>query len=278
MQAYKSQFIDTNGIKLHYIEYPRADKPLLLLMHGLTANSLAFNGLIEAGLNEHWHILSVDFRGRGQSSKKTFQYSIRHHALDIIGLLDHLKIPSIALVGHSFGGLMSTYLAYHFPERVHQLFILDAAPVMNPKAAQMLMPAVGRIDKRYSSFDEYLAALKASEYMLEWDDAMLPYYKADVRVDDRGNVECISDMSDIIQISTHVSMEPWSVYFSKLKQRTTLFVAQDAYTLGEPLLTEQLATRTFATMRNASYVRITGNHQTMLFGMGAAQIVAEMHT
>jgi pimeloyl-ACP methyl ester carboxylesterase len=278
MQAYKNHFLETNGINLHYIEYPRAHKPFLLLLHGLTANALAFNGLVEAGLNEHWHIFAVDFRGRGQSSKRTFQYSIRHHALDIIGLLDELKIPSIAIAGHSFGGLLSTYLAYHYPERVHQLFILDAAPVMNPKAAQMLMPAVSRIDKRYKNFDEFIEAIKSSEYMLKWDDAMLPYYKADVKVDDRGGVECISDMSDIIQISTHVSMEPWAVYFSKLKQNTVLFVAQEAYTMGEPLLTEQLAKRAFATMRNATYVQVSGNHQTMLFGDGAKEIVQHMHT
>ncbi|MFM2387993.1 MAG: hypothetical protein RL660_2750 [Bacteroidota bacterium] len=273
MQAYKSNIIDTNGIKLHYIEYPRAQKPELLLLHGLSANAFAFNGLIEAGLNEHWHIYSVDFRGRGKSTKRAFAFSIKDHAKDIIELLDYLEIDSITLAGHSFGGLMSSYLAAKYPNRIKKVFILDAAPLMNPKAGQMLMPAISRVDKKFNSFEEFIDSIKHSEYMLQWDDAMLPYYKADVEVFEDGRVECISDLADLIQISTHVGMEPWTTHFQAMQQKTHMIVALDSYTLGEPLLPTHLAKSAFRNMRNAEYHEVDGNHQTMLFGKGAKQIV-----
>jgi pimeloyl-ACP methyl ester carboxylesterase len=273
MQAYKSNYLDVNGIKLHYIEYPNASKPKLLLLHGLTANALTFNGLIEAGLNKNWHIIAIDFRGRGQSTKRAFKYSITDHGNDIIGLLDYLEIESIAVAGHSFGGLMSTWMAYRHPTRVNRLWIIDAAPTMNPKTTQMLMPALSRIDKKFDNFDAFIEAIKKSEYMTEWDDSMLPYYRADVEDLKDGRVECKSDIADVVQISTHVSIEPWNKYFTSLKQQTTIIVGRDAYTLGEPILPMYLAERAANNMLDADVLEVHGNHQTMLFGKGAREIV-----
>jgi pimeloyl-ACP methyl ester carboxylesterase len=59
--TFNSHLIDVNGIKMHYIEY-KNDKPKILLMHGLTANAHAFEGLIRAGLTDHFHVFSIDFR------------------------------------------------------------------------------------------------------------------------------------------------------------------------------------------------------------------------
>jgi pimeloyl-ACP methyl ester carboxylesterase len=57
---------DTNGIHLHYLDYP-GDGPTLILMHGLTANAHSFAGLIRAGLSPQLPVLAVDLRGRGLS-------------------------------------------------------------------------------------------------------------------------------------------------------------------------------------------------------------------
>jgi pimeloyl-ACP methyl ester carboxylesterase len=272
MQAHKSHYVQANDITIHGINYPNKNTPILL-MHGLTANAYAFNGLIEAGLTKFFNVYSIDFRGRGQSSKKTFGYSIKEHAADVIAFLDALQIQTIQLVGHSFGGLMASYLAYNFPARFTKVAILDAAPKMNPNAAQMLMPALARIDKQYPNFDTYLQAIKEAPYLQFWEPAMLPYYKADVSTDANGRVECISDIADIFQISTHVGLEPWSKYFQGFKQASQLIVAVDNYTLNQPILPIANAKNTVATMQNATYFQVSGNHQTMLFGKGALQIV-----
>ncbi|HAK12371.1 MAG TPA: alpha/beta hydrolase, partial [Chitinophagaceae bacterium] len=41
----QSSFVTTNGIQLHYLHFP-GDGPTIILMHGLTANAHAFDGLI----------------------------------------------------------------------------------------------------------------------------------------------------------------------------------------------------------------------------------------
>ncbi|MBX9448383.1 MAG: alpha/beta hydrolase [Taibaiella sp.] len=120
MQNYIDHHIQTNGIHLHFIEYPNIDKPVLILMHGLTANAHAFGGLVAAGLAENYRLIIPDLRGRGQSDKPAFRYTFRDHALDIIGLMDHLGLDAAVLGGHSFGGLLSVYMAVHFPKRVEK--------------------------------------------------------------------------------------------------------------------------------------------------------------
>ena len=272
---YESTIVAVNKINLHFVEY-KNNHPKLLCMHGLTANAFAFNGLVQAGLTKSWNVISVDLRGRGQSSKPAFAYSIKEHAMDIIGLLDYLKIDKISLCGHSFGGLLATYLAYKFPERVEKLIILDAAPKMNPKAAQMLMPALSRIDKHYPSFTEYIATIKQAPYITFWDEAMMAYYKADVNTAFDGTVESISNISDVTQIAINVSLEPWSLYFNNLKQASILICARGIYTMNEPLLPDYLAKNTASHMKNCIYKEVEGNHQTMLFGNSASDIVTYM--
>src|SRR6185437_14750156 len=107
---FTDHFINVNNINLHYIDYEN-DNPPILLMHGLTANAHAFDGLVANCLTTHFRVISPDLRGRGQSDHPAFQYSMEDHALDIIGLLDHLNIDKVTLAGHSFGGLLGFYIA-----------------------------------------------------------------------------------------------------------------------------------------------------------------------
>jgi pimeloyl-ACP methyl ester carboxylesterase len=271
-----SQILNVNNTTIRVLHYNNKKAFPILLMHGLTANAYAFNGLIQAGLTDIADVYSLDFRGRGQSAKTPFGYTIKNHAKDVLEILDALGIAKINLCGHSFGGLIATYIAYKHPERVHKVVILDVAPEMNVNAPQMLMPAVGRIDKKYDSFAHFLEELKQAEYLHFWDEAMLKYYEADVRTDANGKVECISNLPDITQISMNVGLEPWSIYFKGMLQESALLVAHDTYTMGQPLLPIEKANKILSQMQNCQLKQIEGNHQTMLFGSGANQIVAFM--
>ena len=54
-------FIRTNGINLHYLDYP-GPAPTLVLLPGLTASAPIFDGLIQAGLSPHF-TSCADLRG-----------------------------------------------------------------------------------------------------------------------------------------------------------------------------------------------------------------------
>ena len=242
-------------------------------MHGLTANAHAFDGLVANCLTTHFRVISPDLRGRGQSDHPAFQYSMEDHALDIIGLLDHLNIDKVTLAGHSFGGLLGFYIASSYPGRVDKLIIMDAAAEMNPNAMEMLSYTFSRFNTLYPSWDDYISHVKRAPYNTFWDDAMLSYYQADVKIDPDGTVKTRSNLTDIIEISYGVANISWPYYIERITQPTLLINALDDYTMGEPLLPEEKAMETVEMMKNAHYVAVDGNHQTMLYGRDAKQIV-----
>ncbi len=266
-------FIKVNNINLHYIEYP-SDGPVILIMHGLTANAHAFDGLVAAGLGGTFRVISPDLRGRGLSDHPAFRYSIEDHAKDIIGLLQHLKLKKVILAGHSFGGLLAFYISVAYPEYVEKMVIIDAAAEMNPNAPQMLSFAMGRFNITYPSFEDYLESVKKAPYNTFWDPEMLSYYQADVRTNPDGTVRPLNNLTDILEISYAVFNMSWPYYVQRVVQPTILLNAVDDYTMGMPLLPDEKAKQSVAMMKNAKYVPVWGNHQTMIYGRGAKQIVA----
>lgn len=269
---FTSQFITTNGIRLHYLDF-YGDGPTVVLMHGLTANAHAFDGLIAAGLQQEFRVISVDLRGRGMSDQPE-TYTLAEHARDIAGLLDFLGIQEALTGGHSFGALLTLYMAAHYPDRVKKMILMDAAAKMHPNTREMLGPAMSRLGMKFASFDEYLQKAKAAPYNTFWDDSMLTYYQADVQRLPEGSITTRSQPAHIGAAAVSVLSEPWTDYMSSIDKPAILINATGVYTMDAPLLPKELALETVHMMKNCTYVGVEGNHQTMLYGEGAKGIVA----
>ena len=63
-QAWADRYwISRDGLKLHYRDYDgSADRPPLLMLHGLTRNARDFENVAERYAGD-WRVLAVDFRG-----------------------------------------------------------------------------------------------------------------------------------------------------------------------------------------------------------------------
>lgn len=269
----ESTFVQTNSVRLHYLEY-EGSGPAIILMHGLTANAHAFDGLIAAGLSPAFRVISVDLRGRGQSEQPAQGYSMQEHAKDIIGLMDALKIEKAVIGGHSFGALVTFYLAARYPARVEKMILLDVAANMHPDAKEMLAPALSRLGKHYDSFEAYLEKVKQAPYLNFWDLAMLSYYTADVRKNEDGSVICIPGPQQIQQAVAAAFNEPWIEYIKNMNQPAILINGPDVYTMNAPLVPEKNAMEMVDMMKDCMYAKVPGNHQTMLYGEGAIEIVS----
>lgn len=265
-------FVTANGIQLHAIDW-RGNGPVLLLAHGLTANAHAFDGLIAAGLNNHCRIIAVDLRGRGQSEAPDMGYTMAETAKDIIGLMDKLQLDNVMMGGHSYGAFLSWYLAAYYPKRISKVIALDAAMKMHPNTMQMLGPALGRLGKVFGSFDAYLQQVKNAPYLQFWEDAMTSYYKADVHTAADGSVATIPSAQHMTEAATKVLAEPWADILKAVAQPVLMCNAPGIYTMEAPLLPEENARETAALLQDVQFVKVDGNHQTMLYGAGATQIV-----
>ncbi len=268
------KYIEINGIRLHYLEFA-GEGPTILLSHGLTANAHAFDGLIQAGLSPKFRVISVDLRGRGLSSQPE-DYSMMAHTQDIIGLLDNLHIEKAIMGGHSFGAFITMHLAYHYPERAQKLLLMDAAAQMHPNTREMLQPTLSRLGKKIASFETYIEQVKQMPFLQDaWEDHMLSYYRADVEELEDGSVLPRSKPEHIAKATDAVLGEPWADYIAGVSQPALLINATGSYGDSDapPLLPKENALETVDMMQNCQYQEVAGNHQTMLYGEGAQQIV-----
>lgn len=245
----------------------------MVLLHGLTANAHAFDGLVSHGLTRQIRLISPDLRGRGLSGKPAFHYTLEDHARDILGLLDHLNIDQALLGGHSYGALLSIYLAANYPDRVAKLVLLDAAAEMNTNAPVMLGPTLSRLDKTFPSLAAFLEEMKAAPQNTFWDKDMEAYYKADAELKEDGTVSPHSNLSNIIEVATGTAQQAWIQTFEQARQPALLVNGLDNYTMDQPLLPDFKAKETVALMHDCRYAGVNGNHQTMLYGDNAGQVV-----
>jgi len=272
------QYIQSNGIRLAYEEHAGPGETLLL-MHGLTANLHSFDGLLRAGLaDDGLHLLCVDLRGRGLSDKPQSGYAMADHAADMLGLMDAKGIAQAVLVGHSFGGLLSIYMAEHHPERIKKVVLIDVG--LEATAADTLdkiKPSLERLDKALPSWTAYIEAIKASPYYADgfWNEDLEAYYRADVERLGDGSVRSRVYAKGIEEAVTLIIQDDWQQHIRNLSHPTLLIHAPAPFgpPAAPPILSVAGAQETLQLLPNAQYVQVPGHHITMLFGEHAPHVV-----
>lgn len=272
-------FAESNGIRLHYLDHGGGG-PTLILLPGLTANAHSFEGLIRAGLSEHLRVITVDLRGRGKSDAPDGPYDVATHAVDVAGLMDALGIDQAIVGGHSFGGLVSYYLAANYRDRVTKCVAMDAPAEVHIGIMDQIKPSLDRLGMVFPSWEEYLAAIKAAPYFAgwHWDPAIEVYYRNDLRTNPDGTVQAISKPDHIQEAAMGTLEIDWADVVGRISQPTLLLRAPDLLGSPEigPVVIREAAERTRDRIPNATLVDIPGNHVTFIFGDSARLIVAEI--
>lgn len=117
-------FVEINGAKLWY-DVKGEGEPLLL-HHGFTASRVNWQPVADR-LNGYQVIL-MECRGTGESEHTDTGYNIPQYAEDVIGLIDHLDLPTISFAGHSMGGGIGYQLATQFADRIKNLILMAPIP------------------------------------------------------------------------------------------------------------------------------------------------------
>jgi pimeloyl-ACP methyl ester carboxylesterase len=108
------------GVDLYYETHGQGE-PLIFVP------STAYSGEVwkpsQMPLANALNLIFHDPRGCGRSVATQSVYTIDQMALDIVALMDHLKILSAHLIGHSMGGRIALSLAQNFPGRVKSLIM-----------------------------------------------------------------------------------------------------------------------------------------------------------
>ena len=271
------KYTQTNNINLHYLDHPGTE-PTMIVMHGLTANAHFFDGLAASSLPNR--LISVDLRGRGQSDKPETGYGMAEHAADILGLMDGLGLEQVIMAGHSYGGLLTCYLAANFPERVTKCIVMDSG-FMHPSVKELIKPSLDRLGQVIPSWKAYRDAIKGAAYWQGyWDTAVESYYRADVQSNDDGSVQARSKPANIAEAVDKGLAEPWQEIFGRVQQPTLMLHAPGSFGAPgtPPVVPPTQAQETVDALPNCQYKAVPGNHMTMLFGKNVEVLAQEIMT
>lgn len=145
--AQQSQFAYNQGVPIHYRVFGSGE-PLLIINGGPGLDSDGFVYLAKK-LSKHNQCIIYDQRGMGLSrvaipDKNTI--NMAQMAQDMEVLRQHLGLEAWHILGHSFGGIMATYYAHLYPERIKKL-ILSSSGGMDMAFMQTIG---GEINKKLS--------------------------------------------------------------------------------------------------------------------------------
>jgi len=124
-----------NGAQL-YFEVHGVGEPLLLL-HGFSGSSQDWTSVITAWSSE-FQLIVPDLRGHGRSGILSKPFRHQDAALDILALLDHLKVNTCKGLGMSCGGNILLHMATMQPERIQAMVLVSATPYF-PAQARPIM-------------------------------------------------------------------------------------------------------------------------------------------
>ncbi|MFA9444937.1 alpha/beta fold hydrolase [Egicoccus sp. AB-alg6-2] len=145
------RYIEVDGRRVHVIE--GGVGPPVVVLHGTGGPALFYRPLLERLTGVR--VFAPDRPGQGLSDPGALpRRRFREAAVAwVAGLLDTLELHAPTLVGHSMGGLWSTWFALANPERVSRLVLLAGAPALPGEVAPlpyrvMGTPGLGRLVQR----------------------------------------------------------------------------------------------------------------------------------
>jgi pimeloyl-ACP methyl ester carboxylesterase len=182
-------YLTANGLRHHVIARGDQERPIVMLIHGLTQQAHVFDA-VATELAKDYHVYCLDVRGRGESAwGSAGGYHFANYVADLEGVREGLGIPQFALVGTSMGGLISMYYAAAYPERVTRLAMNDIGPDIDPSGLQRILTTAGSAPEAFqelAAVARYYREENAPVLAKRSEDEVIEYARWHVRRNDLG--------------------------------------------------------------------------------------------
>ncbi len=127
--AVAHSYITVNGVELHCATTGDPTAPAVVLLHGFPEHWMMWRHVMPL-LRDRFHLVAVDLRGYGASSKPAgvASYAKGIMAADIAGVIAALGLRRPLVVGHDRGARVARRLALDAPEVLRGSLLLDILP------------------------------------------------------------------------------------------------------------------------------------------------------
>ncbi len=116
-----------DGVEIFYKDWGTGQP--VVFSHGWPLTADAWDPQLELVANAGYRAIAHDRRGGGRSSQPWDGNDLTTYADDLAGLIEHLDLHDVVLVGHSTGGgEVTRYVARHGAGRVAKAVLIGAVP------------------------------------------------------------------------------------------------------------------------------------------------------
>jgi haloalkane dehalogenase len=126
--AWTPNYLEWQGLRLHYLDVGKADR-VLLALHGEPTWSYLYRKMIPPFVAAGWRVIAPDFLGFGRSDKPEDEgfYTFEMHRDFLLWFVEALKLKNVTLAVQDWGGLLGLTLPMEMPERFAQMLVMNTA-------------------------------------------------------------------------------------------------------------------------------------------------------
>ena len=255
--------LDLTSGRLHAQRFGEPGAPLVLAVHGLSANMHAFDYLAPRLVAEGGRqVVAVDLRGRGNSeSTGPGTYGLENHARDMFEAATLFGRDSFDWVGWSLGALIGIVASGIEPGRIRRLGLIDHAGRSDESAVAAVFAGLNRLDLDVPTAEEYVAQVEAASPIRPFTDFWRRFYTYEYRRTDKA--ACLEDGRD-------ASGRDWPRWWRHLTMPVTLLRCRQPLN-GGLVVPEDVAADIASAVPTLTVTDVDADHFTVMTHEPAAE-------
>lgn len=175
---HRTGYLPVKNTRLYFREIGQG-QPVIILHGGPDFDHRYFLPELDR-LSDSFRLIYYDQRGRGESAGQVRpeEVTIRSDVEDIEGLRKYFQLETVAVLGHSWGGLLALEYALRHPDRVSHLILMNAAPASHD---DYLLLRQDRRRRAAADLEELKARSSDTRYQEGDPDTVADYYRIHFR-------------------------------------------------------------------------------------------------
>ena len=138
------------GIKVNYSSVGKGTA--VVLLHGFLENKTMWKPFISK-LSKKNKVVTIDLLGHGRTGCLGYVHTMEDMAEAIKGVLSHLRLRRVVLIGHSMGGYVALAFAEKFPQMVKGICLMNSTPKADTKEKKLNRErAIEAVKNNHKSF------------------------------------------------------------------------------------------------------------------------------
>ncbi|UOR11208.1 alpha/beta fold hydrolase [Halobacillus amylolyticus] len=214
----------------HVYTEGREQLPALVCLHGVTADSKTFTGMVEH-MKNHFHLILLDGPGHGRTRplvhEEDYAFSFLAKRLDQV--IMQLTSKPFFIMGHSWGADLALHYTKAFPEKIEGVILLDGGYVFPEHVPgltkEKALSAWGEYSHTsvYSSWGEFVDTYQGYTTK-KWDDTLDLTIASNFKKE-KGKYRLVAESFSLLSMIKAFYREPSSTAYTDINCPTLLFHA-----------------------------------------------------